>query len=82
MYTGELEAKEKAARTKWQRRVEATLAAAAEAEKKGEEYWIPRVEELARRRGLTELEKLILLTLVGVVISEEIKQVHTHCIVL
>lgn len=42
----------------------------------GEKAWIPRAEDLAKRRGMSELEKLILLTLVGVVISQELKKVR------
>lgn len=58
----ELEAKEKQAKLKWERRVKVTR------EKGG---WLPRLERLSDRLGMDSFERIIILFLIGNVISQK-----------
>ena len=58
----ELEAKEKQAKLKWERRVKMTR------DKGG---WLPRLERLSDRIGLDSFERIIILFLIGNVISQK-----------
>lgn len=60
----ELDAKERKALARWSRRTSLTLAG----------KWQPRLERLGARLGLNDLEKLIILTLVGGIISQDVRK--------
>uniref|UniRef100_A0A7S2S4Z9 AAA+ ATPase domain-containing protein n=1 Tax=Rhizochromulina marina TaxID=1034831 RepID=A0A7S2S4Z9_9STRA len=63
----ELDAKERQARHRWERRLRATM-------EEGPGHFLPRMEQLSEQMGLDMFEKMVILTLVGAVISQEIRK--------
>ena len=69
----EYDAKERKARLRWEKRTAVTLRRGRGKEKEKEQF-IPKAERLAELLSLTTMEKYIVLSLVGVVISQEMKR--------